>query len=362
MTVFEYSKLTDDEKIEKFLQAVQTAFSGMGEVALWPANAPQIEASFSSILAVSIFEKFKEDRKRFGKALDRVEAEILRALLHSGGGIIGLKVAKRHEGYKISPEEFKDFIVCILNSIAKGRKEDPFCLEGKNLVLSTEEAESLSKGPDWGEAKDPKLKRAIAGLNVAAESLTWALFYNIYRNAGMLIHGPYQMPKGILLCREFPDLNPPIWNLQNRCPKFKVHLIYEKGVEIKIDFLNHQIYEVPVVDSLRFYSIATDKPLKTLKEIGELGNYYSRLRQEQAERVEGLKLLEIIKKGAETHYYMLKDFFEFYGEGWWPPKEVYERIDRMGLKYWKRYRRPRHPHQEKGLWARKVFDPRNNFI
>lgn len=360
--MFEYSKLTDDEKIEKFLQAIQVAFSGMGEGEFWPANAPQIEASFSDILAVSIFEKFKGDKEKFKKALDRVEPEVLKALLYLGGGIIGLKVARIYEDYEISIEELKDFVVCILDSVAKRRKGDEFCLGGKNLVLSSEEVKRLIKKTKWPAAKELELKKAIAGLNVTAESLTWAIFYDIYRYAGMLIHGPYQVSRGILLCREFPDLNPPIWNLQNRCPKLKVHLIYEEGVEIKIDFLNHQIYEVPIVDSLRFYSIATDKPLKTLKEIGELDNYYSRLRQEQAERVGGLKPLEIIKKGAKIHYYMLKDFFEFYGEDWWPPKEVYERIGRMGLKYWKRYRRPRHPHQEKGLWARKVFDPRNNFI
>lgn len=359
--MFEYSKLTDDEKIEKFLQAIQAAFSGMGEAELWPANAPQIEASFSDILAVSIFEKFREDRKEFEKALGRVEPEILKTLLYSGGGITGLKVARRkHDGYKLSIEELKDFVVCILDSIAARRRGDEFCLEGKNLVWGPKEVGEAVKKTSWESAKDLGLKRAIAGLNIAAESLTWTLFFDIYRSTGMRIHGPYQTQKGILLCRDFFDLNPPIWNLQNRYPELKVYLIYEKGAKITIDFVDHPIYKTPIVDRLKFYSILSKGRLRTLEEIEELKEYYSQLRQRQATHIEALNPLEIVRKGAEIHYYMLKDFFEFYGEDWRPPKKVYERIDREGLKYWKRYKyreRPQRPQEEKGLWAKRTYDP-----
>lgn len=358
----DYAKLTDDEKIEKFLQAIQAAFSGMGDTKYWPANPPQIEVYFDDILAISIFEKFKEDRGKFERALGRVEPEILKTILYSGGGITGLKVARRkYEGYKLSTEELKDFIVCILDSIAARRRGDEFCLEGKNLVWGPKEAEEVVKETSWESAKSLGLKRAIAGLNVTAESLTWALFFDIYRSAGMRIHGPYQIQEGILLCRDFCNLNPPVWNLQNRYPELKAYLIYERDVKINIDFVNHPIYKTPIADRLKSYSIISKSPLKTLKEIEELKEYYSQLRQRQAVHIEALNPLEIVRKGAEIHYFMLKDFFKFYGEDWRPPKEVYERIDRMGLKYWKRYKyskRPQHPQEEKGLWAKRTYDPR----
>lgn len=354
-----YEKLTSDEKIERFLEAVEIAHSGMDPNEFWPATSAQIEAYFDDILAVSIFEKFKKDKEKLKKALDCVEPEILKTLLYSGGGIIGLKVARKFEGYKCTVKEFKDFVVCVLDSIAERRKGDEFCLGGKNLAVGPKEIEKLVKETSWEKARGSEIKKAIAGLNATAESLTWAIFYDIYRYAGMLIHGPYETSRGILLCREFFDLNPPIWNLQNKYPKLKIYLVYGDDAEISIDFANHQTYETPIVDKLIFYSIVDSKPLETLEEIEELDEYYSDLRKKQVETVERLEPLEIVKKGAEIHYYLLKDFFAFYGEDWRPPQTVYERINSIGLKYWKKYGKPRV--YEKS-WTRKVYDPRNNFI
>lgn len=357
--ITDYSKLTKEEKIERFLDAVEKGFWGMSGTIFWPANPPQIEVYFDDILAIDIFEKFRKDREAFKKALARVEPESLRALLYSGGGIIGLKVARKFEGYNISPAELKDFVVYVLDSIAERRRENPFCLEGKNLAWSQEEIKELVGKTSWKKVKEPQIKKAIAGLNVAAESLTWALFYDLYRSAGMAIHGPYQASKGILLARDFFDLGSPIWDLENKYPQLKVYLIYKDDVEISIDFINHPTYRTPIIDKLKFYWIATDRPIETLREIEELDNYYSRLRTKQAERIKKLKPLEIVKKGAEIHYYLLRDFFAFYNEDWRPPKKVYKRIERLGLKYWNRYRKPK-THGKS--WARRTYDPRNEFI
>lgn len=358
----EYFQLTKAEKIERFLAAVAAAFSGMGEAELWPASPPQVEMYFSDILAVSLFEKFKKDKKRFGKALDCVEAEILRTLLYSAG-IIGLKVVKMFEGYKISVEEFEDFVVAILDSIARRRQGDEFTLEGTNPVFGREEVEELVRKERWEKVRDSTIKKVIARLNVAAESLTWTLFYDNYRSAGMRIHGPYLTLKGVLLCRDFFDLNPPMWNLQNKYPGLKALLIYKDDVKITVDFVNHLLYSSPIVDKLQFYAITAQKPLRSLRGIEELEDYYLGLGKRQAASVESLPPLEVIKKGAEIHYYMLKDFFGFYGEDWRPPEEVYERINRLKLKYWQRYRKPSgHPHKESGSWARRAYDPRSNYI
>lgn len=354
-----YSELAIDEKIERLLAAVETTHSGMDPNEFWPATSAQIEAYFDDILAVSIFKKFKKDKGKFKKALARVEPEILKTLLCSGGGIIGLKVARRFENYPLSTEEFKDFVVCILDSIAERRKDDEFCLAGTNLALSQEEVGELARKTTWKKAEGSGIKKAIAGLNVTAESLTWAIFYDIYRNAGMLIHGPYETSKGILLCRDFFDLNPPIWKLKNKYPKLKIYLIYEDGVEISIDFVNHQTYKAPIVNRLKFYSVTADKTFATLREVEKLDDYYSGLRKKQVETVESLKPLDVVKKGTEIHYYMLKDFFTFYGEGWEPPRKVYERIEKFGLKYWKRYGKPRVYGE---FWAKKLYDPRNDFV
>ena len=57
----DYSELTKDQKIDKFLEAIGTAFARMDATTFWPASAAQIDASFCDILATFIFEKFKED-------------------------------------------------------------------------------------------------------------------------------------------------------------------------------------------------------------------------------------------------------------------------------------------------------------
>ena len=355
-----YSLLTKEEKLEKFLQAVELAFSKMDTTSFWPASAAQIDASFCDLLAVAVFERFKKDRQVFTRALSQVEAELLRTFLICSG-IIGLKVAKLYEGYSLSTAEFEDFVVAILDSIASRRKGDEFCLKGTNPALSPQEIQHLLKEKGWQQAKNSRIRRAIARLNVTLESFTWTLFYDIYRYAGMVIHGPYITSQGVLLCRNFFNLNPPLWQIDNQYPTIDVYLIYEKGTKITIDFANHQFYPTPIVDKLRFWRVSSPRQrFESLAAIEELESYFSQLREKQAKRVESLKPLEIIKKGAEINYFMLKEFFAFYGDDWRPPKKVYERIERFGMKYWKRFAKMKMPHT--GSWARKAFDPRTDFI
>lgn len=360
MTMVDYSKLSTGRKIEKFLEAIQTAHAGMDPNEFWPATPAQIEAYFDDILALNIFEKFKSNKDKFIKALDSVEPEVLKTFLYSGGSIVGLKVAKKFEGYKLKKTDFIDFVVTILDSIIKRRRQDPFCLGGKNIVLGSKDVDKLLKNRTWVKAKDTELKKAVVGLNVTTESLVWSLFYDIYRSVGMLIHGPYPTSKGILLARDFFDLEPPIWKFSNAYPQLAVYLIYEDTVDIRIDFANHPVYASPIVDKLKFFWIKADRQLKTVKEIEDIDEYYSALRKKQVAHVESLEPVEIIKKGAEIHYYMLKGFFDFYGEDWRPPQIVYDRIDRLGPKYWERYKRPRN--YGGGTWARKIYDPRSDFI
>lgn len=354
-----YAQLNRNEKIEAFLQTIEATHAAMDPSGFWPAPAACIEAYFGDILAVDLFEKFKKDQEQFARALNRIKAEILKLTLYSGWGQIGLKVAKKFEGYQITTKQISDFVVGILDAVARQRPRDPLCLGGTNPVLSRQEIGGLLDKPGWEGAGDPKLKKAVAGLNITAESLTWSLFYDINRCGGMRIHGPYQTAEGTMVVRDFFDLAPPLWKLKNQYPKLQTCLIYDEGIDIQIDFANHIVYDAPIINRLQLYRIVADRPLRTLDQIKKLDDYYSARRKRQTAAVNALEPAGIIKKGAEIAWYLLGGFWDFYGQDWQPSELVAKRIKGLGLKYWRRYQKPR-PHTRQR--TRLLFDPRNGFI
>lgn len=346
-----------DKRIDRLLDSIEQAFSGIDSTTVWPCCVPQIEAYYGDIIAVDLFERFLKDRNKFKKALSRVKVDTLRTSLYSCS-ILGLKVARKYEGYKLSDEDFVDFVLTFCDAIKDQVLSDEFCADGKNFTLKAKEVRQILKKKDWQKAEGEELQREIAAFNVGTESLAWTLYFDAYRSGGMYLHGPYEVPNGLLIIRDFYDLNPPFWKINNEFPTLQTLLIYERDIRVKIDFMDHIFYEKPVVRKLRQFAIIANKSLKTEQEIENLENYYSHLCQRQVRAVESLKPIEIIKKGAEIYYYLFKDFFELYGENWHSPKRFYERVDEVGLKYWQRYSTIK---AQPASYFRKLYDPRNDF-
>lgn len=346
--------MNKDRRIDRLLDAIEQAFAGIDSGSVWPCRVPQIEAYYSDIIAVELFEKFLKDQGRFKKALAQVKVDTLRTSLYSCT-IIGLKVARKYEGYKLNNDDFIDFIISFCDVIKDNVWNDEFCADGRNLILGPKEIAKILKEKNWQEAEEEGIQREMAALNIGTESLTWALYFDAYRCGGMYLHGPYETPRGNLIIRDFYDLNPPFWKTNNRFPVLQTLLIYEKDIEAKIDFMDHILYKEPVVKKLRQFVVIANKPLKTKPEIEDLDEYYSELRQKQVKKVESLPPIEIVKKGAEIYYYLFKDF---YGEDWLPPKKFYNRVDRLGLKYWRRFNTIK---KRPASYFRKLYDPRNDF-
>jgi len=329
----------------------------------WPANASQIEAYFSDIVATTIFDKFKKDPVKCKKALSALTLFTLYASLYHTE-IVGLKVGKIFEGYPANQKDILNFAFFVFNVIESKTQDDIFCLNGSHKVLSRKEVKEIEKTQEWTEAKDQKIKKEIANLIISLESSVWALYFDSFSCAGKEIHGPYQVAgKNIILVRNYFNLNPKeIWSVKGKYRSIRMRLKYSKKAGIKLDYANHIKSAKPLLNELISFSISVDgKRVAALSEIRSLSRYFSHLAKKQAERINALPSLEIIKKGAEIYYYRYKKFFEYYGEDWHPPQQVYDRINGLKLRWWKYYQNNENRKESPSHYV-KLFDPRNDFI
>lgn len=356
--------LSETNTLNKFLLAVRRSYSDMDAARTpWPANASQIEAYFSDIIATAIFDKFKKDPVKCKKALSALTLFILYASLYHTE-IVGLKVGKIFEGYPANQKDILDFTLFIFNVIRSKTQDDIFCLNGSHKVLTKKEIKEIEKTQEWTEAKDQKIKKEISNLIISLESSVWALYFDSFSCAGKEIHGSYQTAdKNIVLIRDYFNLDPKeIWSVKGKYQSVRICLKYPKKAGIKLDYANHIKSTKPLLNELVSFSILVDgKQVAALFEIHSLFRYFSRLAKKQAERVNALPPLEILKKGAEIYYYRYKKFFEYYGEDWQPPQRVYNRINSLKLKWWKRYENKKGKKFSPNHYV-KLFDPRNDFI
>jgi len=347
--------------IENFLDALEKAHSGMDITTCWPVHPAQIEASFSDLVAMRVFNKWKENKEKFLEGISRVPVDSIRAYLCSAG-LIGLKVARVLEHKDINIRETENFILDILGNIQERVFNDALCRDGRNLLYPLEKVENwLANGIVSNLSEEGK--KAVAGLNIASESLSWSMFYDMYRSGGFVISGPYETSKGKVLIRENIDLTPPFWPFRCKYSWLREILVYDENVEVTGDFANHFIYNRPIVLKLKGFKIETNREkLNTMESITELIDYFEELRRKHTEYVESLKPLDVIKNGAKIYSYLYKDLWQSYGENWIPDREVIKRIEKNGLKYWHEYGLAREQEEEEPVYYRKLYDPRNDFV
>lgn len=356
---FQISK-KKNEIIDNFLLANKNCILTIDTRTVWPANVSQIEAYFSDIYSKIFFEKFKNNPKEFEKALNTLRMFTIHNMLHHSK-VAGLKVLKKFENYPITQKEMVDFIVFMLNVAKKKSKGKLFCLNEDYKILDNKEINKINENLIWTKSSDLTTKKEIGNLIVSLDSLIWSLYFDPYRSAGSEIHGPYLVDNYYILIRDYFDLNPKeIWPIKNKYLSVKMYLKYPKDIGIKINFIDQVNSSKPLGKELISFSVLVDgKNVVSSSEINFLFKYFSILTESQSQKVNKLIPLEIIKKGAEIYYYSNRDFFKYYKEDWRPSREVYDRIDSWGLKFWNQYK-----NSEKVSinFFMKLFDPRNDFI
>jgi len=145
----------------------------------------------------------------------------------------------------INIRETENFILDILGNIQERVFNDALCRDGRNLLYPLEKVENwLANGIVSNLSEEGK--KAVAGLNIASESLSWSMFYDMYRSGGFVISGPYETSKGKVLIRENIDLTPPFWPFRCKYSWLREILVYDEKVEVTGDFANHFIYKRPI--------------------------------------------------------------------------------------------------------------------
>lgn len=343
--------------IRKFVKAIKQAFQNLGCYRLWPAEAAQIQAYSNTFLAAWFFEKYKEDPKKFWEGLKKLRVNHLYSLLYDVV-VVGLKVAKGFENYPISQKEIVDFVAFISNTTYKKIQNDIFCVKGTHNVLSKGEISNIIKKTKWIKT-DKETSKEPSKLSIAADSLDWSLYFDVFAIGGMVAHGPYRCKDGILMVKDWFDLNPPIWKIRNKYPKLLMYLIYKPIKDLRFDIMNHFTTKENMPEKLLKFSVICGRRTSNIEQIKKLTSYYNRLTIKQTQYINNLKPLDIITKGTEIGYYIYKDFFDYYKMDWRPPKKVYANIKRQGLKHWNRYKSKPSLATPQNVT---IFDPRSDFV
>lgn len=345
--------------IDDYFKAVLDSIKNGGTSRFWPFEPGQVDSYFIDLLSINIFEKFKQDKNKFQEALKTLPPNILRWFLLPFA-ILGLKLAKKYEGYLIKPEEMIDFIITVREVLKEKVKSDPFCLDGKNIILSEQEISKLLKGVNWFDSQERKI---VSFLSTDLESFVWSINFDLF-TYNINWNGPYMLSDGkMLLVKEFFDLNSPVWKNDISFDKVKVCFLFKEKVDVLIDFMGHIIYSGKIWDKLDKFAVVVDgEQLLNLDEIQKISNYFSQKREQQLEAVNKFSPEQLIRKGTEVYCYMFHNFFDYYREGYQPPKEFEKRLKQDGLKYWNKYKYQEGANQNMTTkYFKRLYDPRNNY-
>lgn len=351
-----------NESINKFLLAVRKTFSTMDSRTIWPANGPQLESYFADVIAMDMFKKFKDDPNKFHKSLNKINVFALYTSL-CNAEISGLKVEKEYEGSPTT-QDIIDFYLFFFDILEKKVGTDIFCLNDKHRILSESQVEKIKMDLLQVDHADLEIKKEIAKLILALESLIWALYYDLFPCAGSERHGPYSVEKeNVILVRDYFNIDPSeIWPIDNKYSSIKIFLKYPKNTDIKINLNNQIRSSKPLRNELISFLIYVDgEKVTSLSEIRSLFQYFSGLVEKQAKRVNTLPPIKIMEKGAEIYYYRYKNLYKDHKEDWHPPRQIYNRIDGFRLRFWNYYKANKDKKKPASYYA-KILDPRNDFV
>jgi len=159
------------QQINRFIQAIEESFSGLDPKTYWPLNGGQIDAYFDVDEALDMYSrlnKLKETLSIQEIANLMPQADIIRIFLEHNA-IIGLKVAKKLGIADISTDDRIAYTLFLFDILKHKVKNDIFCLDGKNILLSGSEISKVLKETRWDLITSDEEKKKIAFLTVMAK-------------------------------------------------------------------------------------------------------------------------------------------------------------------------------------------------
>ncbi len=344
--------------LDDFFESVKIAYSKLSG-AHWPGGGGQIDGAIIDLSALSVFNRV--NRLRAQKSVQEIadlfwSASQIRYLL-TGEYIIGLKIAQRDTG-KPSLEQITESVEFFLELLRHKTSSDPFCLRGKNLLLSQQEISNILRSNNWQSNDLPLMRKSI----VSCDSLVWAYNYDIFPSNGAEIHGPYDLPNGKqFMVREFkfdtaslvwPIVHPPFQRL-------RFYLEYSNA-DFSIDWNMHFESKTDAVLE-RYCAVSVKEGKERLLEHEELESLVEKSVEESARQtafVNRLSTLDKIRKGVELICLQTKPLADELGEDWRPTEAVQQRIAEKGEYWWNKFeRKTKKPKEVFDNWITS-FDPR----
>jgi len=268
-------------------------------------------------------------------------------------------------GLNLSIEE-KERIAAKILRLMGAFRDDIFCVSGHNRILSPEDIASIiNKHIDALECAkyDKELKKVINKISASLFCYS-ELIYFCHHAFAHEYHGPYQVPDGQVLIKDYFDLRPEIWPFATEfpCEKIRIIALYDGRADIQVDFTGRIKILAPPEALISVCVVGEDGIAMFDKEaLIKLLNEMLNIITHGWKYVKSLTKKELLIKYALAYFHILKPLSEPTGISWQPPSSVFDAIKREQI-VWRIARDalkleglPQDKQMEKLI---KLFDPR----
>lgn len=331
--VKEFKIKTSGDDITDMVNSASNAIIDTRE--LWPVGPVQLFSYIDFDQSYDLYIKLKKllDEGWSFKDISKLfkYPTSLRFFMMNSGST-GLKVG---EYLKLAPISIQDNITMfkwLIEILKNLTQEDPFCLEGKNIIWDKSKLDDFVNKSNWVDFNDKlELKSSINLLSVNLFTLCWSFYTDYFGADGSERHGPYKLNEtkfgkdAKLLVREFFNLRPDeIWPSAKNLPFKSVILaqIYN-DVPIYLNWGNSLVNSKGLTEHNNFFSLIVDgKSITDKDEIDKIIKIITNISQEQTNFVNSLELKDKIRKCAMLSYYGLKDFYLHFSDKWYPEEKI----------------------------------------
>jgi hypothetical protein len=313
-SLLQMRKVDKMELEEQFTKSFLKGYLSMGMHDFFPFNPARIDPFFADIFLERVYGLTK-------RAKVRTEEELRGCfnpfLIRSE--LVYLMLAANMT--KFENEKKKGLFRFFVDTL-KGQVEgDLFCNEGRNILVG-------EQVPELDEVEDKRLTgMLITNLN----ALTWSLYTDVAPSTGFEISGPYKNKEGIVVVRDFFNLNPrDLSDLGGDINSVKIITLY-KEIPLEIDFYGHIYSKENLLENLIKQKIFVNS--KEIKENGMVGvlEKTDSLMKKQRERITRMDFEKLKEFYVKLRFYRYKKLFDLVGEDWQPPQEFFERVKNKEL-------------------------------
>jgi phosphohistidine swiveling domain-containing protein len=348
--------------IDDFLSAISLTFNDVAE--LWPLRPGQLFSYFDVNQALDMYAKLIQLENE-GKSIKEIaqlfeSPHSVRSFLINTG-VIGLKIAYLLKIGNISKNDLIKFFTMFDGILKELTIEDPYCLDGKNVIWNNETVEGFYRNAEWISV-DKELKNSLINLSAHLFTFNWAFFWDYFDAAGEQMHGPYHLAdNSLLVVKEYYAPSQEIWVNASTVPfkKIRLSLLLNK-IPIFINYANRIITKDSVIENcISFMLEIDDEKINDESTIRDLSLKLMHLAKEQSNYVNDLADLEKVKKGAQLSYVMHKKFYQYFNQNWFPEDDVNQEIEKFGNEWIEKNKNERNKDLETKL---EIFDPRTDIL